>query len=124
MAACILVVEDDRDLRECLVDVICAELPHLEVRHAANGRQALAAMQERTPTLVLLDMLMPVMNGPEFLGALETAYPGDTPRVIILSAADEEHAGVNRGRVVDALRKPVDMEELVNVVRRWSDPGA
>jgi len=120
--ACVLVVEDDRDLRECLVDVLRTELPDLELREARHGREALAEIERRTPTLVLLDMLMPVMDGAEFLEALDRAGSGDLPRVVILSAGDEEHLGAPRPRVVGALRKPVHMDELVDVVRRWCEP--
>ena len=120
MAGSILVVEDDRDLRECLVDVLRAELPELDVRHAANGREALAAIDERAPALVLLDMFMPVMNGEELLGELDRRHPGAEPRVVILSAGDDERSAARPVRVVGSLRKPVHVDELLEAVQRWS----
>lgn len=120
MGASILVVEDDRDLRECLVDVLRAELPGVEVRHAADGREALAAIEERAPALVLLDMYMPVMNGEELLGELERRHPGPEPRVVILSAGDDERTVSRPARVVGALRKPVHVDQLLEAIQRWS----
>jgi CheY-like chemotaxis protein len=120
VGASILVVEDDRDLRECLVDVLRAELPDLEVRDAADGRQALAAIEQRAPALVLLDMFMPVMNGEELLGELDRVHPGHGPRVIILSAGDDERRGEQPARVVGTLRKPVHVDQLLEAVQRWS----
>ena len=124
MGTCILVVEDDRDLRECLVDVLRAELPGLDVLTAADGRQALASIEERTPALVLLDLVMPVMNGHEFLGALDGTRPGSSPPVVILTAGDEEKLAAHGSHVVGSLRKPVHVDQLVGVVRRWCEPRA
>ena len=118
MTGSILVVEDDRDLRECLVDVLRAELPDVEIRQASDGRQALAAISERVPALVLLDLFMPVMNGEELLGELERVHPGREPRVLILTAGDDERRALLQPRVVGALRKPVHVDQ------RWRQSSA
>jgi len=120
VGASILVVEDDRDLRECLVDVLRTELPEVDVRHASDGREALAAIEERPPALVLLDMFMPVMNGEELLGELDRRHPGPEPRVVILSAGDDERLAARPPRVVGSLRKPVHVDQLLEAVQRWS----
>ncbi|HEX7488066.1 MAG TPA: response regulator, partial [Anaeromyxobacteraceae bacterium] len=63
----ILIVDDDRDIREGLADIL--GLAGYLVRTAANGKVALEEAQERRPDLIILDLMMPVMSGWKFLEA-------------------------------------------------------
>jgi DNA-binding response OmpR family regulator len=65
-AGCVLVVEDDQDIREGLLDTLTDH--GYQSRGAANGRDALDAMrtQHYTPCMILLDIMMPVMDGVAF----------------------------------------------------------
>jgi CheY-like chemotaxis protein len=112
----VLIVEDDEDLREMM-----AQLLTLEGFHAAsvsNGREALDYLHETaSPDVILLDLMMPVMDGWEFRRQ-QQADPtlADVP-VIVLSALD--HA---RAAALDAdafLKKPLDFDRLLTLVRTY-----
>jgi CheY-like chemotaxis protein len=119
VSARVLVVEDDADLRECLADVLRTELG-LEVAEAANGKEALGALgAPPTPCLILLDIMMPVMNGLEFLAAVAGGPPEiDRPPVLILSANTSALPAVHYPSLVGVLRKPILTEELLAAVER------
>jgi CheY-like chemotaxis protein len=109
----ILVVEDNEDVRDMMV--VTLELEGHEVMTAANGREALAILRDgRTPCVILLDLMMPVMNGWEFRNALD-ADPSlrDLP-VVVISAAGREV--LESAHAAAYLPKPIDIEALLNVV--------
>jgi CheY-like chemotaxis protein len=66
----ILIVDDEEDARRILLSHLADE--PVEVRTAANGREALASLEAFPPDLILLDLIMPVMDGVEFLDVLRT----------------------------------------------------
>ena len=71
MTAQVLVVEDDPDVRDSIVDLLHAEVPWIEVSSATDGMEALELLEQGAqPSLALLDVMMPVMNGVEFLDTL------------------------------------------------------
>jgi CheY-like chemotaxis protein len=118
-AATVLVVEDDQDLREIIS--LTLEARGLTVATASDGAAALAWLraQDPMPCLVLLDLMMPGMNGFE-LSATMHADPALTAiPVVVLTGApllaqqrrDELHAEV--------LPKPIELETLVSTVRRF-----
>jgi CheY-like chemotaxis protein len=117
----VLIVDDDPDLLDVTSFVI--ENEGMAVETARNGEEALALIGTGSmPALVLLDLMMPVMNGWEFLAAV-----ADDPLlvpipVVVLTAA--EHAEVLGAREV--LSKPMDLKELLRVVERYvrGDKGA
>jgi CheY-like chemotaxis protein len=81
-----LVVDDDADLRQRLGGLL--EKAGWEVDQAADGREALARLAEQKPGLILLDLLMPGMDGFEFLAELHRREEGRSVPVIILTAKD------------------------------------
>jgi CheY-like chemotaxis protein len=114
----ILIVEDDPDLRDTLADVLSYE--GYPVVTAANGVEGLALLQSSPrPALILLDLMMPVMNGWQFRTAqLQDPVLASIP-VAVVSAVDEarEHA-----EMLDAaayLRKPIQIEKLLELVERY-----
>ena len=111
----VLVVEDHEDLRELLTVLLEGE--GFSVQTAANGREALAALDESRPALILLDLMMPVMNGDEFR-ARQLADPRyrDVP-VICMTAAHDGRARAERIRADEYFQKPLDFDELITVVR-------
>ncbi len=115
----ILLIEDDPDLAEVLVDVL--QMEGYVVSHAADGRTALAMLADpKLPDLILLDLMMPHMNGWEFREAqLRNARLAQIP-VVVLSATGE------RSRPIDAaliLRKPVTLENLLCAVKQFIEPA-
>jgi CheY-like chemotaxis protein len=110
-----VVVEDDDDIRETFRELLEAE--GYLVLTAANGRDALQTIDALggAPCLVLLDLMMPVMDGWQVLGALREAERlGDIP-VVVVSAVPSHADGAVRVMV-----KPVDVEELLKAVREYA----
>jgi CheY-like chemotaxis protein len=100
----VLVVDDDADLRRRLRGLL--EKDGWAVDEAADGREALARLAGR-PSLVLLDLLMPEMDGFEFLAALREREDGRALPVVVLTAKDltaDDHAQLN-GSIEAVLRK-------------------
>jgi CheY-like chemotaxis protein len=82
----VLVVDDDADTRQRLRTVL--ERSGWSVIEAENGQAALAAIRERMPQLILLDLTMPVMDGFTFLHALREEPNGRDVPVVVLTARD------------------------------------
>jgi len=116
-AAHVLVVEDDVDCRESLRYFL--EKDGLDVSCAANGREALELLRdEPLPDLILLDLMMPVMSGWEFLAERQAQPELAGIPVMILSSLSRPAASVPAGEVVDYVDKPVDLGDLISRVRR------
>ncbi|MBP2315784.1 response regulator [Azospirillum soli] len=117
MADMILVVEDDDALRATMADALRAE--GFEVREAADGRAALDALDSGLrPDLIVLDLMMPVMNGWEFRAAqLRDPDLSHIPVLVLVEAGAEEEAA-ERLSAVGALRCPCKPEQIVIAVRR------
>ena len=116
----VLIVDDDVDIREALSDVL--EDRGFAVVTAANGLDALRLIRSMAlpPSVILLDLMMPIMDGWQFRAA-QLADPdlGPIP-VVVLSA-------VNDGERVSAgayLRKPVQLKTLLDAVNRFCQPAA
>ena len=110
----VLIVEDDEDLRDMMAQMLTIE--GFEAATAANGREALDYLHSTAkPSVILLDLMMPVMDGWEFRRQ-QKADPELAPvPVIVLSALDQ-----GRAAPVDAdafLKKPLDFDRLLGLVR-------
>ncbi|NMO23137.1 response regulator [Pyxidicoccus fallax] len=119
----LLIVEDDADIREALQGYL--ELQGYEVRVASNGKEALEHLDTSPrPSLILLDMALPVMDGHRVLTTRKSNEALAEVPVIILSAG---MAAMNpRDRAVYAanydvaafLKKPVEPRQLVELIER------
>jgi len=100
-----LVVDDDGDARELMRRLL--ERDGWEVVEAENGRAALARLGERRPELILLDLMMPEMDGFELLGALRAREAWRTIPVVVVTAKEltEEDRGRLRGVVEGLVEK-------------------
>ena len=89
-----------------------------QIRTASNGEQALKAIAEEQPDLILLDLMMPIMDGFETLQRIRAGEAGDpNVLILILSALNSEKdiiRGMNLG-ANDFITKPVIMQRLNNV---------
>ena len=112
----ILVVEDDSDISEA-VSAILGDYGY-SVVVAANGREALDRLRESAtpPRLILLDLMMPVMDGWQFRAA-QAADPALAAIPVVLVSADVGVAKAAEQLAVSAwLRKPVDIRALIAVL--------
>jgi CheY-like chemotaxis protein len=117
----ILIVDDEFGIVETLQDLLQDE--GYRTATALNGRQALERMAAERPSLVLLDYMMPVMNGPALLEAMEKdPHLRDIP-VVIMSASPAE--SWRHLRAAAFLPKPFELEALLTIVRRFvGEPNA
>ncbi len=112
-AACegILIVEDDADLRNTLSTVL--ELEGISVRTAENGAKALEVLErEPFPCVILLDMMMPIMSGWDFLAKRRMSEELRKIPVVVCSAFVDEIPK----DVVSVIKKPVDIDRLIRTV--------
>jgi signal transduction histidine kinase/DNA-binding response OmpR family regulator len=121
----ILVVEDDPMAADIVMRTVQAD-GH-RCRHARNGREALSMVHEARPALIILDLMMPEMDGFTFLDALRVEGPdfADIPVVVLtakdLTPSEQEHLA---GRVMDTLRKGAGQREnLLEVIHRQLNPA-
>lgn len=118
MVGDILIVDDEADIREIVAEIL--EDEGYEGRKAASAEQALAAVAERRPSLVLLDIWLEGsgMDGLEVLDRLKAAHP-DVPVVMFSGHGNIETAveAVRRG-AFDFIEKPFETDRLLHVVGR------
>ena len=117
----ILVIEDNDDIREAVSDILRSE--GYDVHTAANGKEGVDLLPTLpAPTLILLDMMMPVMNGWQFLEAQRAQARMEDLRVVLVSAVSTDKALLNDqglAQVEGLLRKPIQLEGLLNVAGKY-----
>ncbi|HEY9801070.1 response regulator transcription factor [Anabaena azotica] len=114
----VLIVEDSLAQREMITDLLKAS--GLTVTHATDGLEALEAIQEEPPDLVVLDIVMPKMNGYELCRRLKSDPKTQNVPVVMCSSKGEEfdrYWGMKQG--ADAyIAKPFQPTELVGTVKQ------
>lgn len=113
----VLIVDDDRDVRESIADALSFE-GHPSIV-AADGLEALAALERcQTPTLVLLDSLMPKMDGAEFLKTLDRRESLENVQVVCISGMTEPLP--KSPLVIGELPKPFELDALLALLAAGS----
>jgi CheY-like chemotaxis protein len=116
----ILVVDDNADILELHKTLL--EIGEYEVFTAQSGSEAFSVLaQIDAPDLILLDLLMEDMSGPEFLLLLEEKRPEiiDSVPVVLLTAMDE----VPSSKAMGFIQKPTQMNEFLAAVHRYIEAG-
>jgi len=126
----VLVVEDDDSIRRLLVDYL-HKRADVEVESARDGVEALHLMSSKPYSVVVLDLMMPLMSGVDLLSSLEVLTSDHsvksletTPRVIIITAAPQEDVPTDTiehrfpSFVRKVFRKPLDMNAFGEYVAR------
>ena len=109
----ILLLEDDKNLRETLVDIF--ELKDFHVLTATNGREGLKMVDEFAPDMIISDVMMPEMGGLEFLKILKENPQTEITPVIMITAntvKEVKFTGLEYG-ANDYITKPFDSRELL-----------
>jgi len=112
----VLIVDDDADIREALLDVLSDH--GYPASAVSNGREALDYLRRgKRPCLILLDLMMPIMNGTQFRAEqLSDPLLADVP-VLVISAGNEVEQRV-KALGTESMRKPVDLQKLLDVIAR------
>jgi CheY-like chemotaxis protein len=113
----VLIIEDDPDCRDILSDLLYGH--GYEVTCAENGRRALDYLRLVTPSLILLDLAMPVMGGREFRRwQTSDARLGSVPTIVMTGSSD-----INDIDADAVLQKPINPSALLSTIEQLCPPG-
>ncbi len=110
----VLIVEDDEDHADLLKATI--EDLGYRVDWAANGREALAHIEETPPSLLLVDLFMPVMGGIEFLHVIKRSPTLSAIPKAVMTTANDQMIAVKEDVIV--LHKPIDFATLTDLLEQ------
>ena len=114
----ILVIEDDINIRDVLK--LSLEFEGYHVLTAGNGKQGFEVLeQEALPGLILLDLMMPVMNGWEFLEAIKKKEILNTIPIVVVSAYADKARTIE---CQDFVSKPLDLDHLMATILKHYSP--
>ena len=115
----VLVVDDDKDICAILRDVLEAEGYRVTVAH--NGQEALSVLrQQGEPALIVLDLMMPIMDGWEFAACLQEQPQWCTIPVVVVSADLFAARRRPTAHVVASIPKPFDIWHVAEVVQKYA----
>ena len=111
----ILIIDDEEDLRDTLK--LTLEFEGYRCHTAANGKEGLEALERiPSPCVILLDLMMPVLNGWQFMEELRAHPSTDQIPVVIITAFTKLTGAI---RANDIIRKPVETDLLLDVVKKY-----
>lgn len=111
-----LVVEDDAYISDLIADVL--QINGFEVDTAENGAVALAMLRQTPTNMIVLDLMMPVMNGWEFMRQCQYLPDSADRRILVISAG--YHVNIESFGGSEFLSKPFEMKALVDAVSRMA----
>lgn len=117
----VLVVDDDEGMVETLTDILTAR--HYRVQTARSGEDAISLARGAPFDVVLMDIVMPGVNGVQALRSIKAAAPATN---VIMMTAYTRHELVEQAKeasALDVLPKPLDMERLLALLRRITRKG-
>jgi DNA-binding response OmpR family regulator len=110
----VLVVDDDPAIRGLVADALRDEGYTVDL--AAHGREALEAMRARRPVTVVLDLMMPIMDGFSFMEACHTEQLCDNVPIVVISAVHDALQRIQEVPIHACIAKPFDMDELIRTI--------
>jgi two-component system, NtrC family, nitrogen regulation response regulator NtrX len=116
----ILIIDDEPQIRELVAEVLIDE--GYTVRSAANGIEALRAIMDTPPALLLVDLLMPGFSGRQVIAEARKIVP-DLP-IVLMTALPNEAKPVLKQYQIECVTKPFNLEKLLDCVARNVQPGA
>jgi len=119
----VLVVEDDEDIRDSLIDFLADH--GYAATGAIDGRDALArlATHESPPSIIILDLMMPNMDGRQFLEEHQRDPALARIPVVVVSAYRDMPPSINDFAIAGHVRKPLDLKELLTLLEKHRVPG-
>lgn len=115
----VLVVDDDTSILDTVSAILTGE--GYDVVSATSGEEALDAVARRPPTVILLDMRMPVMDGWAVARALRSQ--GISVPIVVMTAAESAKRWADEVGAEGYLAKPFGLDELLTIVQRFRGPG-
>src|SRR3954468_15031154 len=109
----ILVVDDDPGIRQTVADIL--DLEGYPVESASNGEEALRMLERVRPSVVLLDMRMPVLDGWGFMRELKQRE--EHPPVLVMTAARNTRQWADEIGAQGHLSKPFDLDDLLDAIQ-------
>lgn len=120
MALKVLIVDDDFINRKLLQALLKKHANVLSIEEAENGSEALEKIKKDPEiNLILLDIIMPIVDGIEFLQIFRSDKKNDHISVIVLSTDDSRKAEVIKYGATDFLRKPIKEKDLLHKIAEW-----
>ena len=111
----VLVADDDQAIRKLVCTIVGRE--GLEVDCVADGREAIEMLRRHEYAVVLLDLMMPILDGFAVIEHLKQQPPAHKPVVLVISAyADQKFKLVDATIVTGVIRKPFEVADLGNIV--------
>jgi CheY-like chemotaxis protein len=117
----VLVVDDDPAIRGLVADALRDQGYTVDL--AAHGREALEAMRARRPATVVLDLMMPIMDGFSFIEALHNEQLCENVPIVVISAVQDALRRVQQVPVRACIAKPFDLDDLIRTVGQFAQPG-
>jgi len=117
----VLIVDDDFINRK-LISTLLKKHPDLvgEITEAENGAEALSmAKEDSSINLILLDIIMPILDGKEFLKIFRSEQENNVTPVIVLSTDDSQRTAVFNYGADAFLLKPIKENELIPAIKQW-----
>jgi CheY-like chemotaxis protein len=110
----LLLIEDEKDIREALREAL--EMEDYRVSTACNGQEAMEMLNKmEAPCVILLDLMMPVLDGWEFRRR-QTLSPHSEIPVIVVSAAADKIATIDANEYI---RKPIELDCLIKAIKKY-----
>jgi len=120
----ILLVDDDPDFVEAVKVIV--EKAGYNVRVAYDGQEGIEAVDEKLPDLIVLDVMMPVMNGHEACAKLKgNKATAEVPIILLTAVADRvttstyTHRDMLESEADDYIPKPVEPNDLLELIKNW-----
>lgn len=119
----ILIVDDDPDIRDSIASAL--EIEGYPVLMAENGKAALDLLlsirgKSELPRCIMLDLMMPVMTGEEFLKAIQDAQETDLKEIPVVVASANGSLLLNNLTAREILKKPIDINDLYRIAEQYS----
>lgn len=120
MSKRVLIIDDDEDMQDLLREAL--EIEDYEVMVAEDGIVALDTIKDSPPDLILLDLMMPRMDGSTFAHELREQNLASTVPIIVVSADVNAKQKVEQMGADSYITKPFDLHHLLDEVSHFTDP--
>ena len=107
-------VDDDPAIRGLVADALRDEGYSVDL--AAHGREALEAIRARRPATIVLDLMMPIMDGFSFMEACHHEQLCDNVPIVVISAVHDALQRIHEVPVHACIAKPFDLDELIRTI--------